>query len=255
MRRIIYVPMIHEQENRVSNANELFGLISENVLFVKGDFEEKVNKHWEKVLSEWDKRIFRTRGLKIYSEGFTEESRKYLAYISSPENFEDFRRSFEEQTVGKSIVFDSLILRLIEGGAKFEVTEDKNLLAEGREALSRNILFVSQLLVEVNRFSAEDLDQPMTVDEFDRWTRLKLAVEEGQSRIRTITEKRDEFIAQQINQGLEEGGTAILFLGADHDPARYLQKDIRVVLISEEFRELVETKEAHLFDGLLSKER
>ena len=55
------------------------------------------------------------------------------------------------------------------------------------------------------------------------------AVAGGPARHQTLLESRDRFIAQGINDTLQAGETAILFLGMLHAPEKFLSRDIRVI--------------------------
>lgn len=96
-----------------------------------------------------------------------------------------------------------LVLELVERGAKLEGTEDP-------ETLVAEYQLVKAAL------------QIIDVEERERFTQeTKHASEE-------LLRRRDAFIAKRIDETLEDGETAILFIGMIHDVARYLPKDIRV---------------------------
>ena len=50
---------------------------------------------------------------------------------------------------------------------------------------------------------------------------------------KTLLRQRDEYIAQRIDQGLQEGETGILFIGAYHNVKARLARDIKISEIKE----------------------
>ena len=71
-----------------------------------------------------------------------------------------------------------------------------------------------------------------------------------------LMEKRDRFIANTINETLNEGETGVLFIGAYHDVSPHLAKDIAIKEIKDiarvrkYFKELVSGKDKERFEKL-----
>jgi hypothetical protein len=100
-----------------------------------------------------------------------------------------------------------LLLRLLEKGATVMGTESPELLVEEYE-LAQDLLCEGTDLREG--------DNPQKLGE-------------------ELLKKRDQFIAQRINQTLRPEETGILFLGMLHSPEKLLDKDIRVIPIPHTF--------------------
>lgn len=90
-----------------------------------------------------------------------------------------------------------LVLRLLERGAVLCASEDVGLLIQEHQHLTQ--------LLTAGRATAQDLAQQ-----------------------RRLTEERDRFIADAINNGLADGETGVIFIGAYHDIAPHLAADIVV---------------------------
>jgi len=48
-----------------------------------------------------------------------------------------------------------------------------------------------------------------------------------------LLQRRDQFVAERINQTLKEGETGILFMGAHHKVLNFLPADIAVIRLDE----------------------
>ncbi|MFH1114409.1 MAG: hypothetical protein V1792_10850 [Pseudomonadota bacterium] len=94
-----------------------------------------------------------------------------------------------------------LLLRLIERGAQLMGTESAELLLEEYE-------LAKQRLSSDSRAEATGTERPDGI---------------------ALLQKRDKFIAQRINDTLEEGEIGIVFLGMLHALDPWLEDDIRVV--------------------------
>lgn len=127
-----------------------------------------------------------------------------------------------------------------------------NIIQEGEKAGSKNHRLVSKLL---QRGAILMKTEDFTLVKKERDRLLKII------RVKTTTEKlfglflykltkktllrqRDEYIAQRINQALNEGETGILFIGAYHQIKPRLPRDIKI-------KEIKETRKIKDYQSLL----
>jgi hypothetical protein len=93
-----------------------------------------------------------------------------------------------------------ILMELIQLGAKLEGTEDPKLLLEEYAYLKK---------------ASADLDKPKVKRRY-------------QQLAKSILQKRDSYIAQQIDKTLMEGETGLLFIGITHRVNEILPKDIEI---------------------------
>jgi hypothetical protein len=113
-----------------------------------------------------------------------------------------------------------LVSRLLQRGAILMKTEDFALVKEERDQL----LKIIQAKTTVRKFLGA------------------IAYKLGKKR---LLKRRDASIAQTIDQGLKEGETGILFIGAYHNVLPRLARDIRV-------REIKDVRKIREYQSLLS---
>lgn len=193
MRRLVFVPILHSEAD--------FGHLSKEIVdrykMIFG--EEKWEKRQRMISSFWKKISdnFANKdvlGLRIYQDGLVVGGE-----------------------LGKEIVWKAaeagslnykLIKHLITRGAIIEKTEDRELVKKERDYIVKMITSKSPFTRLINKL------------------RYILAKDK-------LLERRDRFIANQINRTLKEGETGILFLGARHNVLPKLSKDIVVKKLLE----------------------
>ncbi|ABM03092.1 conserved hypothetical protein [Psychromonas ingrahamii 37] len=112
----------------------------------------------------------------------------------------DLATQIVKETAAQGSHNHKLLMLLIEKGATLMGTEDPSLLLEEYH-------FDKQLVKQ--EISKEDAST------------IKLA--------QSLLERRDRFIAERVNATLSFGEIGILFLGALHQPNKWLEKDIRII--------------------------
>jgi len=162
-------------------------------------------RHQETVLGFWDAIAgyfdsIEASGIKIFQDGMLADGETGIAIVR--EVVKTGSRNYQ------------IISRLIEKGAILAKTEDIDLVRKERDW----ILKITQA-----KSRAQKLDAAM---------KFKLAK-------KSLLDKRDKFIAKQINDTLQEGERGILFIGAFHNVRKWLQKDIVV----EEIKDINKVKE------------
>jgi len=193
VRKVIFVPILHSEAD--------FGRLSRKIVdrykMILG--EEKWEKRQRMLSSFWKK----------ISDYFADKD------VSGMRIYQDGLIVGEE--LGKEIVWKAaeagslnykLIKHLIMRGAMIEKTEDIELIKTERDYIVKMITPKSPFTRLVTRF---------------QYTVIK----------DRLLEKRDTFIANQINHTLKEGETGILFLGARHNVLPKLSKDIVVEKLLE----------------------
>lgn len=160
-------------------------------------------EHWKKHLETIDGFWNTIQGfefkdakeLKIYQDGFVAEKEQTGNIVQ--ELAEKGSRNYQ------------VIKGLVEKGAVLMKTEDLDLV-------KKEVMLVKNLSGSKNIFSK-------TIN----YIKYKLS---GAS----ILQKRDGFIAKNINETLGEGETGVLFLGAYHDIVPKLAKDIKIIPLKDE---------------------
>lgn len=182
------------------------GIPLEQILNSKGEFQEfhhKIDGLWDIIGMELSRVNPDFSNTQIYMdswyEGLTLRDAEYVAMQGS--------RNFQ------------LIVRYSYRGAKLMETETKELMfipASFRKAAERRFLeprwfhrIRKQIIFEVYYWSG--------------WFEFSSVVVENM-------DARDRYVAKRIQDTLPDGGTAILFMGAMHDPMKYItDKDIEIV--------------------------
>jgi hypothetical protein len=198
-RKLLYVPIIHTE----ADLGSLGGDIAARGLREFGETLWK--RHQETVLGFWDAiaRYFDSidvAGFKIYQDGMVAGGETAMTIVRDV--LQTGSRNYQ------------IIGALIRKGAVLVKTEDLNLVKEERDSILR----VTQAKSRAQKLAAAL-----------RYKRAK----------NTLLERRDKFIAKQINDTLWEGESGILFIGAIHHVRKWLEKDILV----EELRDIHKVRE------------
>ena len=188
MRTLIYVPVIHTSADLGSLAKQ----VTERGAADLG--EDAWGKHTEAVEKFWDKisayfDSLDVAGMKLYQDGMVAEG-------------EVGQRIVEESAKAGSRNYE-LVARLLKRGAFLVKTENFTLVREERD-----------LLVSLT----QSRSVPRKLIAFIKYKLVQEA----------LLKKRDEFIAERVEESLDRDETGILFIGAYHDVKKWLPESIRV---------------------------
>lgn len=194
MRKLLYVPIIHTSSDLGSLGPALEGASAAQV------GESRWARHRETVAGFWKAiegflAAINAQDLRIYQDGLAAEG-------------ELGRRVVEEAAKRGSLNY-RILLDLMHRGAELRKTEAVSLLLEEGW----------QLLL-----AAADGPAPTQGPGGEGY----------QGRKEDLTEQRDRFVAERINETLTEGETGILFMGAYHDVLPHLARDILVQPVKEQ---------------------
>lgn len=195
MRTLIYIPIIHTSVDLGSVAKQ----VDERGI---ADFgEEFWTKHKETISGFWDSIVkyfadLEVRGFKIYQDSLVADG--------------EVAQKIVEDAVKAGSKNYKIIDDLIKKGARLVQTEDLALVKKEKD----KIVKISQAKTILSRIIALS---------WYKFTKLK----------NNLLKKRDSYIAQRINETLNDGQTGILFLGAYHDIIPNIAKDIRVVEVKD----------------------
>jgi hypothetical protein len=193
MRRLLYVPIIHGDEDM----GDIGAALAQRSAALLGEarwavHQETVRKLW-KSIADYLRSVGHPR-LKIYQDGLAADG-------------EVGRRIVQEAARRGSRNYQ-LILELLNNGAELQKTEDPVLLLQERE----NILgIVGQ---ETTPGKQRDAQQ-------------------YRSQSNHLMEARDRFIAETINETLKTGEPGVLFIGAQHSVDPWLAGDIAVEMVKD----------------------
>jgi hypothetical protein len=193
MRTLIYVPIIHTSADLGSLAEDI------TKRGVAGLGEEVWREHIKTVDGFWDaiSNFFDSMdvsGMKIYQDGMVA-------------NGEVGQKIVEEGIKLKSKNYE-LVLSLLQRGAILVRTEDFKLVKEERDRL----LAITQ---------AKSIAAKLTA--FIKYKLVK----------NRLLNKRDKFIAQRIDEALNQSEAGIIFIGAYHNIKKRLPKDIQIKEIKD----------------------
>jgi len=199
MRTLLYVPIIHTE----ADLGSVGGDMAKRGLKEFGETLWK--RHQETVLGFWDATAgyfasIEVSGYKVFQDGMAADGELGMTIV---------REAVKTGSLNYQIISE-LILK----GAILVKTEDIDLVREERDW----ILKVTQA-----KSRAQKLDAAM---------KYRLAKN-------NLLNKRDKFIAKQINDTLQEEESGILFIGAFHNVRKWLQEDIAV----EEIKDINKVKE------------
>jgi len=204
MRTLIYVPIIHTSADLGSLAEEVNRKGQEN-------FGENMwRDHLRTIDGFWDALFIyfdsiNVSGTKIFQDGMIVDGEPGLHIIREG----DKAGSKNHQ----------LVSRLLQKGAILMKTEDFNLVKKERDRLVK--------MIQAKSTAAKILGLIL----------YKLTKN-------TLLKQRDEYIAQRIDQTLEEGETGILFIGAYHHVRSKLALDLKI-------KEIKETRKIREYQSLL----
>lgn len=201
MRRLIYVPAIHSEEDMGSMA----GPLREEYIRQFGIAKWRQHVHivdtmWRGIERKINALKLDYKKVKIYQDGLPLCGKEL-------EIMEDVAKLGSHNY--------NIILKLVKKGAELVGTEDARLLVEEYN-------FIKKFT------SIPDTQQRKKAERRARKRRDELMVE------------RDKFIANRISETLKSGQTGILFSGIEHEIDKYLPKDIKVeyLIYRLPFREL-----------------
>ena len=193
MRRLLYVPIIHDEADMGSAGATL---ARQSAAMAGGERWEMhtvvVRSFWESIasyLSSLDASL-----VKVYQAGMAADG-------------ETGRRVMEEAADRGSINYQ-LIRDMVRRGAELRNTEDPALLLQEHEGIR-------------------------TALQQNSATQDQQTAESGQLQRDRLLEQRDAFIAANISATLREGELGVLFLGASHNVVSRLARDIRVQAIKD----------------------
>jgi len=216
MKKLLYVPIIHMEADLGSIAS----VIDKRSSQICG--KAHWDKHKKTVSEFWDSIAtffdrLNTPDLKIYQDGLMVDGKLGKRII--------------EEGAGKGSKNYQIILKLMEKGAKIMKTEDIHLLKKEYDSLIR----LSQTKSPIERILA--------------YTGYKLHKN-------PLMEKRDKFIAQRINETLQDGEVGTLFIGVYHNVLPRIPENIMVYEVKERskvkayFDELIWGKNEKKFNQL-----
>ncbi|MBI4743339.1 MAG: hypothetical protein HY776_00665 [Actinobacteria bacterium] len=151
---------------------------------------------------------------------------------------------------------DGLGVKIYQDGMVAGDEAGKRIVEEGVRLGSKNYELISKLLKEgAILIKTEDFN--LVKKEFDGLFAITLAKSVTQKIIALIKykfiknrllEKRDKFIAQRINETLNDGEKGVIFIGAFHDVKKWLSGDIQI-------KEIKDTRKIREYHRLLSFHR
>ncbi|MBU2497232.1 MAG: CDC48 family AAA ATPase [Nanoarchaeota archaeon] len=188
MRKLILIPIVHTPADMGSMKDAL----KEKGIEKLGkkaweENEKKIGRFWDEVEKTIDKLDLESSKVRIYQDGMPEGGEFALKIVNA--------------TAAKGSRNYQIIKKLIEGGAKIEETESKELLLKEYNYAK-----------EFAKASNEE-EKTEAIKEFEK-------VKDS------LIKERDKFIAEKINSGLKDDEIGILFIGAHHDVTPYLSSDI-----------------------------
>lgn len=189
-RQLVYYSIIHTQEDLGT-----FSKVAEGITI------ERVGKQGLKYKLDQVNRVWKAISTSL--EKLTLNYSKTRIYQDGLP-FCGYETSIVTDLAKKGSINHQLILLLVAKGALLMGTEDPNLLMEEYR--------ITQLLFNQYKISSEKEKEKLLLDS------------------QSVLEKRDIYIASQINETLQQGETGILFIGALHSLTNYLQKDIQVII-------------------------
>lgn len=217
MKKLLYVPIIHME----ADLGRVAAIIDKRSSQLCG--RERWNQHKKAVSSFWDSIAnffdrLSASNLKIYQDGLMTGGRLGKKII--------------EEGASKGSKNHKIVLKLMEKGAKIMKTEDLSLLKQEY----KSIIKLSQ--------TKSPIEKTLT------YIGYKL-------RKNPLMKKRDKFIAERINETLQDGEVGVFFIGVYHNVLPRISKDIMVYQLKERskvkayFDELVWGKDEKRFNQLV----
>ena len=193
MRRLLYIPIIHNEADLGSAGTAL----AEQSVALSGArrwlvHQETVSKFWESVAAHL--RSLYSYKLRVYQDGLAAGG--------------EIGRRIAEESAKRGSRNYQLVLELLNRGAELRKTEDPVLLLREHENIHRS---AQQGSVRQGQHDPEEY-------------RLRRDCLMG---------TRDKFIAETIGATLKEGELGVLFIGAYHNVASRLPADISVEMVKD----------------------
>jgi hypothetical protein len=193
MRTLFYVPIIHTSSDLGSLAKD----VAKRGIVELG--QEVWNEHLKTVEGFWNAILLYfmyidALGLKIYQDGMVAEG--------------EIGQKIVEEGARLGSKNYELVARLLKQGAILMKTEDFNLVKEERDRLLT--LIQPSLSLWRSRPKAKSVTQKLIA--FIKYKLVK----------NRLLNKRDRFIAQRINETLNDGERGVLFIGAFHNVKKFL---------------------------------
>ncbi len=216
MKKLLYVPIIHMEADLGSVA----AAIDKRSSQMCG--KEHWNRHKKAVSGFWDSitnyfELLEASNLKIYQDGLMIDG--------------EVGKKIIEEGASKGSKNHKIVLKLMKKGAKIVKTEDLALLKEEYNSLIK----LSQTKSPIEKMLA--------------YIGYKL-------RKNPLMKKRDKFIAERINETLQDGEVGVLFIGVYHNVLPQISQDIMVQEVKKKskvkayFDELVWGKDKERFNRL-----
>jgi hypothetical protein len=189
MRKLIYVPVIHSEADMGTVAGPHKEEFSDRLgVCVWNEHIKAVDEMWEGIQKRLGQLDVNYATVRIYQDGLPLCGREM-----------DIVRDVAAQGSQNH----RLVLALVQRGAFLEGTEDVQLLLEEYHYI-----------------------QEITMEHESSEKRRKAKLLSNKRKL--LLRRRDQFIAQRIDETLKEGETGILFVGMAHQVDEYLPKDIHV---------------------------
>lgn len=230
--------MLHEKSDRVAGLeNDVVSKLPEEWRL---GFEAQVVDHWDNIMESWDKRREKIKGFKVFQEGFTREVITGLSRTIATMGRAEAAKSFGVFLGQGSSSYGRFTQRLLEGGAQFEITEDQALY----DGVVRNVTLASGLMARLLDESGASMGDNLSdvIDGHKDLEGFYVSIESLSEERKSLNDSRDRFVARQINNSLRSSETGLLTFGAQHDPFKYLQRDVKVELVEENVAEFVESQ-------------
>ena len=194
MRTLIYVPIIHTSADLGSLAKDVAKRGAADLgTEVWREHQKAVDGFWYALSLYFNYGVDEWK-LKVYQDGMVAEGEIGAKIVE--EGLRSGSKNYE------------LVSRLLKQGAILVKTEDFNLVKEERDRL----LTITQ---------AKSTTQKLVA--FIKYKFIK----------NRLLRKRDKFIAQRINETLDDGERGVLFVGAFHNVKKWLAKDIQIKEIKD----------------------
>lgn len=202
MRTLLYVPIIHTNADLGSLAKNL----NDSAISGLGEIfwirhTEIVNSFWDAIKKYFDS-LDTVSDLKIYQDGLVADAEIGIKIVE--EGIKSGSKNYE------------IVAGLIKRGAVLMKTEDLALVKKEYDKLIK-ITKVKSKTMKILGFLKYKLTKHVLIN------------------------KRDKYIASQINKTLQNGGTGILFIGAQHNVKKWIDRDIQI----KEIKDPAKIKEYH----------
>ncbi len=136
---------------------------------------------------------------------------------------------------------DELGLKIYQDGMVAEGEVGAKIVEEGVRSGSKNYELIARL-IKGGAILVKTEDFPLVKEEYDRLlaiTGAKSVIQKLLTSVKykfsknRLLNKRDKFIAQRINETLNDGERGVLFIGAFHNLERWLPRDIQIKEIKD----------------------